>query len=60
MPSGRLSGKLSYAHSQYQLDAGLDNLKLTEGGMAADKVNGNFNWQAGDTRLNFKLDARWR
>jgi AsmA protein len=36
---------------------GLDNLKLTEGGMAADKVNGNFNWQAGDTRLNFKLDA---
>ncbi|WP_199102529.1 AsmA family protein [Aquitalea sp. ASV11] len=57
IPTGRLSGKLSYAHSQYQLDAGLDNLKLTEGGMAADKVNGNFNWQAGDTRLNFKLDA---
>jgi AsmA protein len=56
MPSGHLSGKLSYAHSQYQLDAGLDNLKLTEGGLAADKVN-DFNWQAGDTRLNFKLDA---
>lgn len=57
IPTGRLNGKLSYAHSQYQLDAGLDNLKLTEGGMVADKVNGNFNWQAGDTRLNFKLDA---
>lgn len=57
MPSGHLSGKLSYAHSQYQVDAGLDNLKFTEGGLAADKVKGDFNWQAGDTRLNFQLDA---
>ncbi|RQO76257.1 AsmA family protein [Aquitalea sp. FJL05] len=57
MPSAHLAGKLNYAHSQYQLDAGLDNLKLTEGGLAADKVKGDFNWQAGDTRLNFKLDA---
>ena len=38
MPSAHLGGKLSYAHSQYQLDAGLDNLKFTEGGLAADKV----------------------
>ncbi len=57
MPSGHVRGKLSYAHSQYQLAAAMDNLKLTEGGLSADKLNGNFTWQAGDTRLDFKMDA---
>ncbi|MDE1715162.1 AsmA family protein [Chromobacterium amazonense] len=57
MPSGSLSAKLSYARSEYQLQAALDNLKLSEGGLYADKLNGEFNWLAGSTKVNVKLNA---
>ncbi|POZ62027.1 AsmA family protein [Chromobacterium alticapitis] len=57
MPSGSLSAKLSYARSQYQLQAALDNLKLSEGGLYADKLNGEFNWLAGASKVNVKLNA---
>ncbi|UTH74573.1 AsmA family protein [Chromobacterium sp. IIBBL 290-4] len=57
MPGGTLSAKLSYARSQYQLQAALDNLKLSEGGLYADKLDGEFNWQAGSTKVNVKLNA---
>ncbi|WP_434633934.1 AsmA family protein [Chromobacterium sp. CV08] len=57
MPSGTVSARLSYARSQYQLQAALDNLKLSEGGLYADKLDGEFNWLAGDTRVNVKLNA---
>ncbi|AAQ60989.1 AsmA family protein [Chromobacterium violaceum] len=57
MPSGSLSAKLSYARSQYQLQAALDNLKLSEGGLYADKLDGEFNWLAGSSKVNVKLNA---
>ncbi|OHX13295.1 AsmA family protein [Chromobacterium sphagni] len=57
MPSGSLSAKLIYARSQYQLQAQLDNLKLSEGGLYADKLDGEFNWLAGSTKVNVKLNA---
>ncbi|MEN6082097.1 AsmA family protein, partial [Chromobacterium piscinae] len=57
MPSGTLSAKLSYARSQYQLQAALDNLKLSEGGLYADKLDGEFNWLAGSSKVNVKLNA---
>ncbi|MDH0341748.1 AsmA family protein [Chromobacterium haemolyticum] len=57
MPSGQLSAKLSYARSQYQLEAALENLKLNEAGLYADKLHGDFNWQAGSTKVNVKLNA---
>ncbi|ERE10025.1 MULTISPECIES: AsmA family protein [Chromobacteriaceae] len=57
MPSGTLSAKLSYARSQYQLQAALDNLKLSESGLYADKLDGEFNWLAGSSKVNVKLNA---
>ncbi|QEL56047.1 AsmA family protein [Chromobacterium paludis] len=57
MPSGSLSAKLSYARSQYQLQAALDNLKLSESGLYADKLDGEFNWLAGSSKVNVKLNA---
>ena len=57
MPSGQLSAKLSYARSQYQLEATLENLKLNEAGLYADKLHGDFNWLAGSTKVNVKLNA---
>ncbi|KUM05674.1 AsmA family protein [Chromobacterium subtsugae] len=57
MPSGSLSAKLIYARSQYQLQAQLENLKLSEGGLYADKLDGEFNWLAGSTKVNVKLNA---
>ncbi|UGA36559.1 hypothetical protein JOS77_19780 [Chromobacterium haemolyticum] len=57
MPSGQLSAKLSYARSQYQLEAALENLKLNEAGLYADKLHGDFNWLAGSTKVNVKLNA---
>ncbi|WP_230369339.1 hypothetical protein [Paludibacterium denitrificans] len=46
MPSGKLSAKLVYAHSEYQLDTTLDSLKLDQSGLYADRLKGNFNWLA--------------
>ncbi|AXE28704.1 AsmA family protein [Chromobacterium phragmitis] len=57
MPSGSLSAKLTYARSQYQLQAALDNLKLSENGLYADKLDGEFNWLAGSGKVNVKLNA---
>lgn len=57
MPSGKLSAKLVYAHSEYQLDTTLDSLKLDQSGLYADRLKGNFNWLAGKTRVNVKLNS---
>ncbi|OWY37319.1 AsmA family protein [Xenophilus sp. AP218F] len=57
MPSGTLSARLNYARSQYHLQAALDNLKLTDAGLYADQLNGDFNWQAGTTKINVKLNS---
>lgn len=57
MPTGQLHAKLEYAKSRYQLDSTLDNLKLNTNGLFADRVKGDFNWSAGSTNLNLKLNA---
>ncbi|MDF0606985.1 AsmA family protein [Neisseriaceae bacterium TC5R-5] len=57
VPTGTLTAKVQYARSQYQLDATLENLKLDHTGLYANQLNGDFNWQAEDTRINVKLNA---